>query len=639
MNRQLQLQLQQQQLLQQQLLLQQQQQLQEGERARPVVQVNTSNTTTITHSNAATLDNSTMVNQLVNSAPSTVLQQDTKVAAETAATALSPATTESSAVSMATEMVAADAQIAVLIDSSKSTAAAATPATPSTSAKRPSPEPIPAAKKFAKIETATVEQSPTSSPPTNSSNTNATLVNTTLSAATLQFLLQQQMQTPLVPQLFTGKLTREEIEVTLAKLLESTKHLLLVSQEAPNKDESPEAESEDEAEDAAEAEMEGEQPARQTHGLKTQPGIKTDDIPSSTDLKKMTSKERRQLRNKISARNFRVRRKEYIGQLEGQVEQHKTEARHLREAVTVVHEENKKLKEELEETRRQLAQSTISNASSTIAPQQSISTPATTLSNENQTLLSAILTRPQAFNASAKGNVTLTMPRPQSPSLLPNLNKDLPNSSSVSGSSWKDKNPVYVLRTLVPEISIGDQFQFDQKAPWSKDDDMWDRPWMNYERTPKELTKPERNPFLLSGVVYELMQTLASAPLNTPLMPEVGAAERNLIEEDAKATVQDYENDKRLEEALAWQMQQDLSAQVEATTLAASRKADLDLNQGAPQSLRTPSRSVLSSSLTGYAQEDPSMLEWLYESMMAQLVEMDVQSSSQNQQTSVSVSA
>ena len=49
--------------------------------------------------------------------------------------------------------------------------------------------------------------------------------------------------------------------------------------------------------------------AEQTHGLKTQPGIKTDDIPSSTDLKQMTSKERRQLRNKISARNFRVRRK------------------------------------------------------------------------------------------------------------------------------------------------------------------------------------------------------------------------------------------------------------------------------------------------------------------------------------------
>jgi hypothetical protein len=31
--------------------------------------------------------------------------------------------------------------------------------------------------------------------------------------------------------------------------------------------------------------------------------------PSPSELKKMTSKERRQLRNKLSARNFRVRRK------------------------------------------------------------------------------------------------------------------------------------------------------------------------------------------------------------------------------------------------------------------------------------------------------------------------------------------
>lgn len=35
----------------------------------------------------------------------------------------------------------------------------------------------------------------------------------------------------------------------------------------------------------------------------------TDDYPTESQLKKMTSKERRQLRNKISARNFRNRRK------------------------------------------------------------------------------------------------------------------------------------------------------------------------------------------------------------------------------------------------------------------------------------------------------------------------------------------
>ncbi|KAG6331308.1 hypothetical protein ID866_7781 [Astraeus odoratus] len=41
--------------------------------------------------------------------------------------------------------------------------------------------------------------------------------------------------------------------------------------------------------------------------------------PSPEEYKKMSSKEKRQLRNKISARNFRVRRKEYINTLEGDI--------------------------------------------------------------------------------------------------------------------------------------------------------------------------------------------------------------------------------------------------------------------------------------------------------------------------------
>jgi len=112
------------------------------------------------------------------------------------------------------------------------------------------------------------------------------------------------METPLIPQLFTGKLSREEIEETLARLLESTKHLIAAEEPTKIKEEHA---SDDESDDGMEGlEMGDGEPS---HGLKTQPGIKTDDIPSSTDLKKMTSKERRQLRNKISARNFRVRRK------------------------------------------------------------------------------------------------------------------------------------------------------------------------------------------------------------------------------------------------------------------------------------------------------------------------------------------
>ncbi|CEI94352.1 hypothetical protein RMCBS344292_08564 [Rhizopus microsporus] len=71
------------------------------------------------------------------------------------------------------------------------------------------------------------------------------------------------------------------------------------------------------------------------------------------DLKKLTSKERRQLRNKISARNFRVRRKEYITSLEEQVAEHKKTAEELKEKLTKVEEENKTLKKEMDVLKRQ----------------------------------------------------------------------------------------------------------------------------------------------------------------------------------------------------------------------------------------------------------------------------------------------
>lgn len=90
------------------------------------------------------------------------------------------------------------------------------------------------------------------------------------------------------------------------------------------------------------------------------------------DLKKLTPKERRQLRNKISARNFRVRRKgnylhcgihspcklkvsflEYISTLEGQVNEHKMVAEGLREKLAKVEEENKKLRREMDTLKRQ----------------------------------------------------------------------------------------------------------------------------------------------------------------------------------------------------------------------------------------------------------------------------------------------
>ncbi|KAI9354697.1 hypothetical protein BD770DRAFT_392036 [Pilaira anomala] len=78
-----------------------------------------------------------------------------------------------------------------------------------------------------------------------------------------------------------------------------------------------------------------------------------DSIPES-QLKSMTSKERRQLRNKISARNFRNRRKEYVGTLEEQLSDSKNENNQLlhelkwaKEKIERLEKENDKLRLDL----------------------------------------------------------------------------------------------------------------------------------------------------------------------------------------------------------------------------------------------------------------------------------------------------
>ncbi|KAK3315516.1 hypothetical protein B0H66DRAFT_346436 [Apodospora peruviana] len=64
---------------------------------------------------------------------------------------------------------------------------------------------------------------------------------------------------------------------------------------------------------------------------------------ASEEGKKLTSKERRQLRNKVSARAFRSRRKEYITQLEAEIANKVTENGDLRAQNRALVDENKRL--------------------------------------------------------------------------------------------------------------------------------------------------------------------------------------------------------------------------------------------------------------------------------------------------------
>ncbi|EME47530.1 hypothetical protein DOTSEDRAFT_69470 [Dothistroma septosporum NZE10] len=63
---------------------------------------------------------------------------------------------------------------------------------------------------------------------------------------------------------------------------------------------------------------------------------------ASEEGKKLSSKERRQLRNKVSARAFRSRRKEYIGQLEGEVAMKAQESNALRQENHALQAENER---------------------------------------------------------------------------------------------------------------------------------------------------------------------------------------------------------------------------------------------------------------------------------------------------------
>lgn len=64
---------------------------------------------------------------------------------------------------------------------------------------------------------------------------------------------------------------------------------------------------------------------------------------ASEEGKKLSSKERRQLRNKVSARAFRSRRKEYITQLESERDNKDEEVNRLRQSNRALLEENKRL--------------------------------------------------------------------------------------------------------------------------------------------------------------------------------------------------------------------------------------------------------------------------------------------------------
>ncbi|KAI0062629.1 hypothetical protein BV25DRAFT_1825136 [Artomyces pyxidatus] len=143
--------------------------------------------------------------------------------------------------------------------------------------------------------------------------------------------------------------------------------------------------------------------------------------PSPEEYKKMSSKEKRQLRNKISARNFRVRRKEYITTLEGDIAERDRLIDAIRTELGSTKSENAALRSEISALKKALLNGAGRADSPVLPPPGPLPTHAT---------------------------------RTSSPLVTPNLQKDLPSSPRVksfwnANSSFGGITPVHT--TLIPE--------------------------------------------------------------------------------------------------------------------------------------------------------------------------------------------
>ncbi|KAJ1020979.1 hypothetical protein NDA13_005608 [Ustilago tritici] len=183
--------------------------------------------------------------------------------------------------------------------------------------------------------------------------------------------------------------------------------------------------------------------------------------PDPEEYKKLSSREKRQLRNKISARNFRTRRKEYITQLEEQISDRDTIIEGLRQQISELSVENKSLKEQVKTIKGRTISST--DVGKILEALQSITVPTwaggvggngvssgrTSPSQEMPLTPAALLnfgnegggSRPATPTLMIPGSPRSQSPRPSllrrsSPSLMPQANTKKDVAPSMASSFW-----------------------------------------------------------------------------------------------------------------------------------------------------------------------------------------------------------
>ncbi|KAF9431487.1 hypothetical protein BGZ76_000248 [Entomortierella beljakovae] len=148
----------------------------------------------------------------------------------------------------------------------------------------------------------------------------------------------------------------------------------------------------------------------------------------NSDTKKMTSKEKRQLRNKLSARNFRVRRKEYISTLENQVKEARREAAEMQRRLLQSELNCQFLRQELETVR--LSQSLFSdgrmsrehaNLLASLLNPASESFPSIDPTSSSTNMAGSNMASSSSSSSSSSSNANILMPQNMHPNFPPPL--------------------------------------------------------------------------------------------------------------------------------------------------------------------------------------------------------------------------
>ncbi|GAA5987726.1 hypothetical protein JCM10908_007184 [Rhodotorula pacifica] len=194
------------------------------------------------------------------------------------------------------------------------------------------------------------------------------------------------------------------------------------------------------------------------------------DKPDPKEYAKLSSKEKRQLRNKISARNFRHRRKEYITTLEEEISTRDTLISELQDEVGVIRAENSGLRTEVATLREQwqnlldkLSSMTTPPAAGTVAtglgtnPPRVVASSAAAAGTVKQEDSAEAVIMPESTSTRRIGT------RSSSGIQVPNLSKDVAPLSRRSGanSTWgafgagaSAGSFMSVHTTLVPDVNF-----------------------------------------------------------------------------------------------------------------------------------------------------------------------------------------